>query len=73
MDEQVLINLVRDWTRCLQYPEALAVCCKIANYAGIKEPETYQEYTDILVWVNSNYPNAYIEATKPAREFWGIK
>lgn len=69
MDEQDLIDLVHEWTLCLQYSEALAVCRKIANYAGLKVPKSYQEYRDILVWVDSNYPNAYLEATKASRQF----
>ncbi|RUS93120.1 hypothetical protein DSM106972_097520 [Dulcicalothrix desertica PCC 7102] len=69
INEQTLINLVRDWTGCLQYQEALKVCCKIADYVGLQAPKTYQEYRDILVWVDSNYPNVYLEATKAARQF----
>jgi hypothetical protein len=70
--EAELIKLIKKLSWSLKPNVSLTICKEIADLAGLAHPENEEDCYEILQWVNDNYPNAYKDATKSAREFWNL-
>lgn len=73
MNDDILISLVKDYTKTITYQASFAVMCKIANYLHLPYPNDEKTYRDVLNYVATNHPSAYVEATKSCRDFWNIQ
>jgi hypothetical protein len=72
MSDVCLVALVKKWSICLDENSSFCAVCEIANHLGLVIPEDYNGVRRVLAYVDTHYPNAYIEATKANREFWNI-
>ena len=73
MKDTTLIALVQDWTKTLDYQSSFDVVSKIANYLNLSSIKDDKDCHSVLNYLNTNYPYAYIEATKLQREAWNIR
>lgn len=72
MSDVVLVELVKEWTKTLTYETSFSTITKIANHLQLPKPNDEKTYRDVLNYVATNYPSAYVEATKSCRDFWNI-
>jgi hypothetical protein len=70
--EAELAQLIKKLSWNLDPNVSLKICKEIAGLAGLSQPENEEDCYQILEWVHKNYPKAYLEATKSAREFWNL-
>jgi len=73
MTDIILLQLVKDWTKTLDYQSSFDVVCKIANHLGLPPIIDKKSYYSVLSYLDTNHAGVYLEATEFQRKSWNIR